>query len=134
MTPPSGNPFPDSPGAMLQRMGELEVRLQQMDNEWGEAARDASLEKHRMEREKARLTLTFKGQGTVQEVASLVIDALWVEHEDLMNRYVIAEAAEEACKASFRAIERELSSLQTRLNALQRLETMPSQQGQDGRD
>lgn len=116
----------DSPGAVMARMGQIELRLSVLDQEWGAAARTEKTTDREYEREKARAGMLFKGRANNSEVLkAMVMDHLWAEHEDLMRRLMEAEAAVAGCAAEFRTLDRELSSLQTRLQVMVRMESIP---------
>ncbi len=121
--------IPEAPGPIMQRMGQIERRLGVLDTEWGSAARQERTTKWEYEREKARVGMLFAGRAKNQEVLkALVVDHLWAENEDLMNRLMQAEAAIAGCAAEYKTLDRELSSLQTRLQVLARMESIPAVQ------
>lgn len=103
---------------------------------WGKAAYAAKkLDRQRKKRE-AQLYASKRGLGTIDDMKAAVIDEMWVEPtedgEFLMEVFTVAEASDAGFVALFKTLDRELSSLQTRLQALMRMETVPQQQGQRG--
>lgn len=119
----------DSPVAIMGRMAEIEVALSSMEGEWGGAEDSMVRLKGQMEKREAQLWLAHRGTGTIPEVDARVHDALWSETTadggSLMDQLVIAEATVAGCKARFKTLDRELSSLQSRLAAQVRLDTVP---------
>jgi hypothetical protein len=129
-------PIADAPGPIMGRMAEIEVELAELGNSWATAAHDAKrLDRLRKKRE-AQLYVAKKGSGTIEDMKASVQDEMWVEAtedgEFLMEVFIVAEATDAASTALFKTLDRELSSLQSRLNALLQMERVPSQQGQTG--
>lgn len=129
--------IPDAPGPIMGRMAEIEVELAELGNSWaGAAANEKRLDRIRKKRE-AQLFMAKQGSGTDKHKSSLVIDELWSEvledtGEFLMVNFTEAEAESAGSQALYKTLDRELSSLQSRLQALVRMEMMPSQQNQTG--
>jgi hypothetical protein len=127
----------------MRRMAEIEVEMANLGNTWaGAAANEKRLDRQRKKRE-AQL-LIAKGPKGAREGGSSdafkkaqVEDEIWAEvlpetGEFLMANLTEAEAGTAGGTAMFKTLDRELSSLQTRLQALLKMDSAPSFQGQTG--
>jgi hypothetical protein len=133
---------PNSPGAIMARMAAIEVELANLGNSWSSAASsEKRLDRIRKMR-KAQLFMAKGSLGARQGGAtdtfkeSQVEDELWQEitedGEPLMEALTTAEAGNAGGTAKYKTLDRELSSLQTRLTALVRIENAPTFQNQTG--
>lgn len=133
----------DNPGAIMRRMAEIEVELAELGNSWSShAASEKRLDRLRKKREAQLFMAKGKagakeGAGTDAFKKAQVEDELWQEvvedtGELLMACLMESEAGNAGSVALYKTLDRELSSLQTRLQALVRIENAPTYQNQTG--
>lgn len=133
----------NDPGSIMRRMAEIEVEMAELGNSWSEAAaNEKRLDRQRKKRE-AQLFVAKGKEGARQGGASdafkkaQVEDELWQEvvedtGEMLMFNLTEAEAGNAGGTALYKTLDRELSSLQTRLQAILKMDSAPSFQNQTG--
>jgi phage shock protein A len=109
-------------GEIMDAMEEVERELKGLDPEWANVTSELIALRARHSLREAQLRLTFRGTGTVPEIDAMVKDALWYDHQELMERLTALEGRERAFAATFRTLDRALSSMQSRLAAVVRLE------------
>lgn len=132
----------NNPGAIMRRMAEIEVRMALLSNSWASAAHEAKrLDRLRKKREAqlfvAKGTESARHGGYTDAVKSaMVVDEMWAEitedGEMLMEAFTVAEASDSGYQAEFKTLDRELSSLQTRLQAILKMDSAPTFQYQTG--
>ena len=116
----------------MERMEALEDALEALDPVWDNASRKATRLKGYVEKRRAQLRVAKIGaKGNNDDKKAEVEDEMWLEEhegERLMEAFVLAEAGEKGCQARFKTLDRRLSSLQSRLQALVRMESIPQRQ------
>lgn len=113
-------------GTIQNKMVEVEDALAGMELTWQNAAQARVMLDYDVKRREAAIHSQLKGTGTIPDIKAFVTESLWAEPDEVMIRLVTAEATEEACRARFKALDRRLSSLQSRLQAAIRLDSQPT--------
>ena len=133
----------NDPGSIMRRMAEIEVEMAELGNSWANAAaNEKRLDRQRKKRE-AQLLVAKGSKGAREGGASdafkkaQVEDEMWAEvledtGEFLMANLTEAEAGNAGGTALYKTLDRELSSLQTRLQAILKMDSAPSFQNQTG--
>jgi hypothetical protein len=117
------------PVKIMQDMSGIEDQLNDLLGAWPDAEARLVSVAGRLKLEETKLRVHLKGWGTVPEITAEVERQLWEKHPKDMATVIGSEATIAACKARYKLLDRQLSSLQSRLGAERDLGRVPPNMG-----